>query len=98
MNKHKHANQDGIGTLVEDAHALMTATADAAGEKVEVARERVAAALENVKEMASNVRERAIAGANATDEAVRENPYIALGIGALAGALIGFLAGRRTSR
>jgi ElaB/YqjD/DUF883 family membrane-anchored ribosome-binding protein len=98
MSKHKQATQDGIGTLVEDAHALMTATADAAGEKVEAARERVAAAIENVKEMAGTVRERAVAGAHATDEAVRENPYIALGIGALAGALIGFLAGRRTSR
>jgi ElaB/YqjD/DUF883 family membrane-anchored ribosome-binding protein len=98
MNKNKHATLDGAGSLAEDARALMSATADVAGEKVGEARERLAAALESVKEMAGNVRDKAVAGANAADEAVRENPYRALAIGAVAGAIIGFLAGRRTSR
>lgn len=98
MTKNKHATVDGLSSLAEDARALMAATADVAGEKVGEARERLAAALESVKEMAGNVRDRAVTGAHATDEAVRENPYIALAIGAVAGALVGFLAGRRTPR
>ncbi len=86
-----------MDTLAEDAHALMTATAHVAGEKVEEARERLAAALESAKEMAGQVRDKAVAGAKATDEAIRDNPYKAIAIGAAAGALIGFLMGR-TSR
>jgi len=38
-----------MGTLAEDAHALMAATADVAGEKVAEARERLSVALENAK-------------------------------------------------
>ena len=98
MEKNKHAPKDGLGALAEDARALMTATADVAGEKVGQARERLAAALESAKEMADNVREKAVAGAKVTDKAIRENPYRALAIGAIAGVLIGFLVGRRTSR
>jgi ElaB/YqjD/DUF883 family membrane-anchored ribosome-binding protein len=97
MNKNKHATWNAIGTLAEDARTLMAATADVAGEKVGEARERLAAALESVKEMAGNVRAKAVEGANATDEAVRENPYKALAIAAVAGGLIGFLLGRQTS-
>ena len=36
-----------MGTLAEDARALMAATADVAGEKVGEARKRLAAALES---------------------------------------------------
>ena len=38
-----------VGTLAEDARALMAATADVAGEKVSEARKRLAAALESGK-------------------------------------------------
>jgi ElaB/YqjD/DUF883 family membrane-anchored ribosome-binding protein len=98
MSKATDETTNDMNSLAEDASALMSATADVAGEKVGEARERLAAALESVKEMAGNVRDKAVAGANAADEAVRENPYRALAIGAVAGAIIGFLAGRRTSR
>jgi ElaB/YqjD/DUF883 family membrane-anchored ribosome-binding protein len=97
MDKHKHATKNDLGTLAEDARALMVATADVAGEKVEQARERLAAALESAKEMAGDVRDKAMEGAKATDKAVRENPYKAIAIGAIAGVLVGFLVGRRTS-
>ena len=40
-----------LGTLAEDARALMAATADVAGEKVGEARKRLAAALERAKEI-----------------------------------------------
>ena len=47
MNKHTHATSNDMGTLVEDARALMAATADVAGEKVGEARQRLADTLEH---------------------------------------------------
>ncbi|HEY5234341.1 MAG TPA: DUF883 family protein [Verrucomicrobiae bacterium] len=87
-----------MGTLAEDARALMAATADVAGEKVAEARKRLNSALERAKEIAANVRDKAVASAKATDEAVRENPYKAIGVALGVGALIGFVIARRCSR
>lgn len=98
MEKNKHAADHDLGTLAEDARALMAATADVAGEKVGQARERLAAALDSAKEMAGHLRDQTVAGAKATDKAVRAHPYKALAIGVGAGLLVGFLAGRRCSR
>src|SRR3984957_12967113 len=98
MEKNKHATNHDAGALAENARALMAATADVAGEKVGEARERLSAALDSAKEMAGNIRDKTVAGAKVTDQAVRKHPYKALAIGIGAGVLIGFLAGRRTSR
>jgi ElaB/YqjD/DUF883 family membrane-anchored ribosome-binding protein len=98
MNKQTQAIDTGIGTLAEDARALMAATADVAGEKVSEARKRLAAALESGKEIYGRVRDKAIEGAKATDQAVHEHPYQAIGIALGVGALIGYLATRRCSR
>ena len=51
MNKQTQAISNDMGTLAEDARALMVATADVAGEKVGEARKRFAAALESGKEI-----------------------------------------------
>jgi ElaB/YqjD/DUF883 family membrane-anchored ribosome-binding protein len=98
MNKQSQAIENDLGTLAEDARALMAATADVAGEKVGEARKRLAAALESGKEVYSRVREKAVAGAKAADQKVRENPYQAIAIALGVGAVIGFLAARRCSR
>jgi ElaB/YqjD/DUF883 family membrane-anchored ribosome-binding protein len=98
MSKHTQAINNDMGTLAEDARALMAATADVAGEKVGEARKRLAAALESAKDIAGRVRDRAVEGAKAADEAVREHPYQAIGIALGIGAIIGFLASRRCSR
>ena len=98
MDKHTEAIRTDLGTLAEDARALMAATADVAGEKVGEARKRLAAALENGKEIYGRVRDKAVEGVKATDQAVRENPYQAIGIAFGVGALIGFLVARRYSR
>ena len=95
MNKHTPAASHDIGSLAEDARALMAATADVAGEKVGEARNRLAAALERGKEIAGNVRDKAVAGAKVADQTIRENPYQAVAIGVGVGALIGFLVARR---
>jgi ElaB/YqjD/DUF883 family membrane-anchored ribosome-binding protein len=97
MNKH-HPSPD-LNTLAEDARALMSATADVAGEKVAEARKRLAVALKNAKEFAGTVRDKAVAGAKVTDEAVREHPYkamaIALGAGTLFGCILAVRRGRK---
>jgi len=87
-----------MGTLAEDASALIAATSDVAGEKVADARKRLSAALDHTKEIAGRMRDRAVAGAKAADDAVHEHPYQAIAIGVGVGALIGFLAARQCSR
>jgi ElaB/YqjD/DUF883 family membrane-anchored ribosome-binding protein len=98
MNKQKESTGSDMGTLAEDARALMAATADVAGEKVSEARKRLAAALERGKEIAGNVRDKAVEGAKVVDQKVRENPYQAIAIGVGVGLLIGYFAARRCSR
>ena len=98
MDRQTQAVSNAMGTLADDARALMAATADVAGEKVGEARKRLAAALESGKEIYGRVREKAVEGAKAADEAVRENPYQAIGIAFGVGALIGYLVARRCSR
>jgi ElaB/YqjD/DUF883 family membrane-anchored ribosome-binding protein len=98
MDKHTQATTNDLGTLAEDARALMAATADVAGEKVSEARKRLAAALESGQKILGRVKEKAVEGAKATDEAVREHPYQAIGIAFGIGALIGYLAARRCCR
>ena len=87
-----------MGQLAEDAQALMSATSDAAGEKVKDARNRLAAALERTKELYGRAREKVVAGAKAADEAVHEHPYQAIAIGVGVGVIIGYLLARRCSR
>jgi ElaB/YqjD/DUF883 family membrane-anchored ribosome-binding protein len=98
MNKHTPATSNDMGTLAEDARALMAATADVAGEKVGEARKRLAAALERGKELAGNVRDKAVASAKLVDQTVRENPYQAIAIGVGVGVILGYLVTRRCSR
>jgi ElaB/YqjD/DUF883 family membrane-anchored ribosome-binding protein len=98
MEKQTHKSGNDMGTLAEDARALMAATADVAGEKVGEARKRLAAALDSGKELYGRVRDKAVEGAKATDEAVREHPYQAMGVAFGIGVLIGVLVNRRYSR
>jgi ElaB/YqjD/DUF883 family membrane-anchored ribosome-binding protein len=98
MHKETKAHTHDMGQLAEDAQALMAATADVAGEKVSEARKRLAAALDSAREIAANVRDKAVAGAKAADQTVRENPYQAITIGVGVGVVVGYLLGRRCSR
>jgi len=98
MNKDLQAIRDDAGTLAEDARALMTATADVAGEKVAEARKRLSTALESGKELYGRARDKAVEGAKATDASVREHPYQAISIAFGVGALLGYLLTSRCSR
>jgi ElaB/YqjD/DUF883 family membrane-anchored ribosome-binding protein len=98
MDKQTQTTSSDMGTLAEDARALMAATADVAGEKVSEARKRLAAALESGKKIFGRVKDKAVEGAKATDEAVREHPYQALAVAFGIGAIAGYLISRRCSR
>jgi ElaB/YqjD/DUF883 family membrane-anchored ribosome-binding protein len=98
MTKETQAISNDMGQLAEDARALMSATADVAGDKVNDARKRLAVALERGKEIYGNVRDKAVEGAKVADKTVRENPYQAIAIGVGVGAILGFLIARRCSR
>ncbi len=98
MTKHTNAKHADLGSLTEDARALMTATADVAEGKVAEARQRLTAALDSGKEIYALVKDKAVEGMNDTDKAVHKHPYKAIGIGIGVGALVGFLAAHRFSR
>ncbi len=84
-----------LKTVAHDAEDLVKATAGDVGEKAREARSRLMDALESAKESAKTLQEKAVAGAKATDQAIRTHPYPALGIAFAAGLLIGVLAARR---
>ena len=91
----KHTTAVESEHLMEDAQALLTATAHVAEEKVVEARKRLTAAIEKGKETWNNVSEKAVAGAKATDQVIRDHPYQSIGVALGVGALIGFLLSRR---
>jgi len=84
-----------LKTVARDAQDLIKATAGDVGEKAREARTRLAATLESAKESLDGLQERAVAGAKATDRAIREHPYQSLGIAFGVGVLIGVLVNRR---
>ena len=97
MNRHRHNYEPG-STLVENARALVTVTADVAEAKVAEARKRLAEALDDAKELAGRARDRALDYTRATDEALHEHPYRVMGIAFGIGALFGCLIMRQRSR
>ncbi|HWV98996.1 MAG TPA: hypothetical protein VNZ64_04810 [Candidatus Acidoferrum sp.] len=98
FEKQKQIRENDMGTLAEDARALMTATAEVAGDKVSEARKRLATALDSGRRIFGRVKEKATEGAKVTDEVLHEHPYQAIGIALGVGALIGYLVARRRSR
>jgi len=93
---HKTDQGEDVGEhLMEDAQALLAATAHVAEEKVMDARKRLMAAIERGKETWNTVQEKAVAGAKATDRVIRDNPYKALGIALGVGVIVGYLLRRR---
>ena len=98
MEKQTQTSRDDVGTLAEDARALLDATAEVAGAKVGEARKRLAAALERGHEICGRVREKAVDGAKVADEVVHKHPYQAMGFALAVGALIGYAMGHHRSR
>ena len=88
-----------LKVVVADAEELLRATASQAGEKVSAARERIQASLATAKvkltEAEQALLEKSKLAAKATDEYVRENPWQAVGVAAVAGLVLGVLISRR---
>jgi ElaB/YqjD/DUF883 family membrane-anchored ribosome-binding protein len=86
-------------TVVADAEALLRATANQGGEELEAIRARAEESLRVVKariaqeQMALIVKTREMA--TAADGYVHENPWVAVGLAASFGLLVGLLSGRR---
>ena len=81
--------------VVQDAEDLMKATAGEFTDKAKAARDRLGNALESARDTCTHLQERAVAGAKAADQVVREHPYQSSGIAFGVGILIGVLVGRR---
>jgi ElaB/YqjD/DUF883 family membrane-anchored ribosome-binding protein len=71
----------------------MEATEHGDNEKREL-RAKLEAATEKAKEVCKRLQEQTVAAAKATDKAVREHPYQAIGVGFGLGLLIGVLVMR----
>jgi ElaB/YqjD/DUF883 family membrane-anchored ribosome-binding protein len=88
-----------LKVVVADAEELLRATASQAGDKVAAARERIQASLATAKVKLSDAEqallEKSKLAAKATDEYVRENPWQAVGVAAVAGLVLGVLISRR---
>ncbi len=91
MSKHKRQAAADLKTIGGYAHDLMAATAELTGEKVEEARNRLNEALEQGQETYGEVRDQALSSVRVADDFICDNPYAAVGIGLVVGAVIGFL-------
>lgn len=85
--------------VVDDAHELLKTVQTEGEAKIGEARTRVQDSLNTayvkLADVGTQVTTRAKAAATTTDEYVRANPWQAVGVGALAGAVLGFLIARR---
>lgn len=85
--------------VISDAEELLRATASQAGETLATARAKVRDSLDSAKAglgpLGEEAAEQARAAARAADDYVREHPWQAVGIAALAGIALGLLVSRR---
>jgi ElaB/YqjD/DUF883 family membrane-anchored ribosome-binding protein len=88
-----------LRSVLEDAEALLSATAGQAGERIQAARERaretVRVAKERLVDAQDEVSKRARDAAKDADKYVHDNPWQAVGIAAGLAFLIGVLVSRR---
>ncbi len=88
-----------LKVVIADAEELLRATASQAGEKAALARVKIEESLATAREKLARLGEvgvdKAKAAAHATDDYVHDHPWRAVGIGALAGLVIGMLISRR---
>jgi ElaB/YqjD/DUF883 family membrane-anchored ribosome-binding protein len=88
-----------LQTVIEDAEALLQATASQTGEKIEAIRSRAKASVgqarERLSEIQKNTADQARQAAESADEYVHKNPWQAVGIAAGIGLLLGVLINRR---
>lgn len=88
-----------LKAMIADAEELLNATAGATGERIGAARARAQATLRAAREKLSGlddaVIDQAKEAARSADEYVREHPWGAVGIAAVAGLLLGVMISKR---
>jgi ElaB/YqjD/DUF883 family membrane-anchored ribosome-binding protein len=88
-----------LRAVLEDAEALLSATAGQAGEKIQRARERATETVRVARERLSDAQEQVVkqakVAAKQTDDFVHDNPWQAVGIAAGVAFIIGVLVSRR---
>ena len=84
-----------LKTVARDAEDLLKASAGEVGEKAHEVRARLTAAMERAKDACVRLEEKAVAGAKATDQVIRDHPYQSIGIAFGIGILIGVLVTRK---
>ena len=85
-----------LKVVIADAEELLRATASQAGEKAALARVKIEESLATAREKLARLGEVGVDKAKAAaDDYVHDHPWRAVGIGALAGLVIGMLISRR---
>lgn len=88
---------DDIKMVMREAEELLRSTGQQAGEGYQVARERFESTLSSAKDSISELEEQLGAAARetmeSTDRYVKENPWQAVAVGALAGIALGVVIG-----
>jgi ElaB/YqjD/DUF883 family membrane-anchored ribosome-binding protein len=86
---------EDLREVVQDGEELLRAGANELNERGSMARERLSAALDRAKETGRKLQKQTIAGAKATDRAIRSNPYQSIGIAFGVGVLLGAIFNRK---
>ena len=98
-NSSKQKLVSDMKVVVSDAEEILRATAGVAGEKMVDLRERIAERLRDAKLRLADAEaalvDKTKAAARATDDFVNDNPWLAVGIAAGIGLLLGIIIGRR---
>jgi ElaB/YqjD/DUF883 family membrane-anchored ribosome-binding protein len=88
-----------LAAVMRDAEALMKASADTGGEKVNEARARIRESLESAKRRLLEAERSAVRHGEeavaATEDHIKRNPWQSVGIAAGVGLVIGVLLARR---
>mgnify|MGYP000855227926 CR=1 FL=1 len=84
-----------LKVVMQDAEALLKATAGDVGERVREARARLATSMESAKTNCQSAQQRAIEGARTADKVIHEHPYGAIGAAFGIGVVLGLIFGRK---
>ena len=83
-----------LGNAVEEAESAVKSTAGESADKARELRARLMASIDKAKAVCSQLQEKTVQAAKATDKAVHDYPYQAVGIAFAVGLLVGVLATR----
>ncbi len=89
------STSDNLRQLIADAEKALSAAGDSASDEVRALRERLRDALDDGRAFAGHMSAFAREQAARADEFVHERPYVAIGIAAGIGAMLGVLLTRR---